>query len=117
MFALRVAAGLTQHQLAKRAGIAQGTLGDIERGAGVQIRGKTLLSLATALQTNPDWLTSGANTPAKPVDPSIEESELLTIYRALPPALRTALLSLGRDLLASVPAAPSAVRPYPPVKA
>lgn len=49
--------GLTQGQLAKRAGVSQGTIGNAE--SGIRDRPRELLKIARALQTSPDWLESG----------------------------------------------------------
>ena len=65
----REAAGLTQPQLAKKAGVSPGTIGNIESGTRKQPR--ELLAIAAALRVTPTWLQSG--TP--PMRPSnIEEA-------------------------------------------
>ena len=65
----REAAGLTQPQLAKKAGVSPGTIGNIESGTRKQPR--ELLAIAAALRVTPTWLQSGA----LPMRPSnIEEA-------------------------------------------
>lgn len=54
----RERAGLTQSELAKRAGVSQGTIGNIE--SGTRNRPRNLLKIARALGVSPDWLESGA---------------------------------------------------------
>ena len=49
--------GLSQKELAAKANVSQTTISDIERGRNDASR--ELLSLARALQVNPDWLQSG----------------------------------------------------------
>lgn len=49
--------GLTQAALAKKAGVAQGTIGNAE--SGVRKRPRELLQLAAALGASPVWLESG----------------------------------------------------------
>lgn len=49
--------GLSQEALAKKAGVSQGTIGNIESGLRKQPR--DLLKIARALQASPDWLESG----------------------------------------------------------
>lgn len=53
----REQSGLNQHDLAKRAGVSQGTIGNIESGLRKQPRG--LLGIAKALNVNPLWLSEG----------------------------------------------------------
>lgn len=48
---------LTQAALAKKAGVSQGTIGNIESGA--RDRPRDLLQIARALQASPDWLETG----------------------------------------------------------
>ena len=49
--------GLNQEELAKRAGVSQGTIANIENGIRKQPR--QLLAIARALNVSPDWLESG----------------------------------------------------------
>lgn len=53
----RAQRGLTQGQLAKRAGVSQGTIGNAE--SGIRDKPRELLKIARALQASPDWLESG----------------------------------------------------------
>jgi len=108
---LRKTAGLTQHQLAKLAGIAQSTLGDIESGATKHSYGPTAVRLAQALNVSPDWLSSGRGPMVRASGADPDESEALHIYRALPKAMREAWMASGRALLAQV--GPSIANPYP----
>lgn len=48
---------LTQTQLAKLAGVSQGTIGNSE--SGLRDRPRELLKIATALGVNPQWLEDG----------------------------------------------------------
>jgi SOS-response transcriptional repressor LexA len=56
----RVAAGLSQTALAKKAGIKQPSLSAIENGTAMNIRASTLSGLAKALGVNKEWLENGA---------------------------------------------------------
>lgn len=49
--------GLTQPALAEKAGVSQGTIGNIE--AGLRKRPRDLLAIAAALGVNPGWMESG----------------------------------------------------------
>lgn len=53
----REAAKLTQPELAAKAGVSQGTIGNIE--SGLRKRPRDLLSIAAALGVNPEWLETG----------------------------------------------------------
>jgi transcriptional regulator with XRE-family HTH domain len=57
MAACRVALDLTQQELAKKAGVRQTTIGNIE--AGLRKRPRDLLAIAKALNVNAEWLQSG----------------------------------------------------------
>lgn len=53
----REKAGLSQQELADKAGVSQGTIGNVESGA--RKRPRDLLEIARALRVSPDWLSSG----------------------------------------------------------
>lgn len=108
--ALRMAQGLKQGELARRAKVEQSTLSDLERGDTKQPRGDTLVSLAEALRVSHDWLMTGEGTPVQPVHPDIDESELLSIYRDLSETNRLGLLAAARAMLGSQPK-PTAASP------
>jgi len=73
-------ADLTQPALAMRAGVSQGTIGNIE--AGIRKRPRDLVSIALALGVSPEWLETGKGTKEMnrsiettfPVTPSITQS-------------------------------------------
>ncbi len=50
---------LSQVQLAQKAGVKQASISDLERGESKSFRGNTLVSVATALKVNPEWLAHG----------------------------------------------------------
>ncbi len=50
---------LTQAELARRAGIKQPTLSLIETGTTRALSGQTMVGLAKALNTTPDWIMHG----------------------------------------------------------
>ncbi len=53
---LRIAAGLTQQQLANMAGLSQSIVSQCEQGVNADPRGSTLQALATVLKTTVDEL-------------------------------------------------------------
>lgn len=52
----RIAAGLTQEQLAERAGISRITIANIERGSQSFVKSSTIIKLADALKVDPQVL-------------------------------------------------------------
>jgi len=114
--AMRKAAGLTQVELAKRANITQGAISDLERGESKASHSDTLVALAKVLECNPEWLSTGRGSPVPELRPNTPEAaELVAIYNVLPEPLRNTLLATARSLLDAIPAAPSALNPYPKV--
>lgn len=61
----RIELGLSQANLAKRAKVSQGTIGQLEVGRN-QGSGK-ILDIAIALGVSPEWLLYGKNPPEMPV--------------------------------------------------
>ena len=109
---LRVARGLTQIQLSGRAGITQGSLSAIERGNTKGLKAGTILALAKALGTSPEWLQTGKGSPGEPVTPDPDEAEALHLFRALSPAIRAQWVSNGRWLLAEESTVPTKAQPF-----
>ena len=95
---MRKAKGMTQMQLCKLAGITQGTLSPLERGDTKKVQASTLLQIAKALGVNVEYLRTGAETPVQPQMVTVEESELLALYRELPKDQQEKLLSHARDI-------------------
>ena len=61
ILALRKKAGLTQAEIAEKAGLADRTYADIERG-NVNMRIETLLKICDALRVTPDFILTEDNT-------------------------------------------------------
>ena len=66
----REASGLTQPELASKAGVSQGTIGNIE--SGLRKRPRDLLSIASALGVAPVWLETGKGSMLPPGSPEID---------------------------------------------
>lgn len=58
----RARLGISQEQLAAKAGVSQGTIGNIE--SGIRKKPRELVSIANALGVRPEWLSSGL----RPID-------------------------------------------------
>jgi transcriptional regulator with XRE-family HTH domain len=108
---LRKANGMTQQKLADAAGIHQSSLSELERGDTKKGFGQTIVALAKALNTNPEWLTTGKGNPAAHFSSTIDGSEALAIYQGLPDDLRAAWMAAGRAMLAGQ--SRSASNPFP----
>lgn len=113
---LRVTKGLSQTQLAKLAGIKQSSLSHIETGETSieNVKAPTLAALAKALETNPGYLQTGQATPVAPEVVSVEEAELLAIYRQLPAPQQ--LLGAARGMLELTAQKPTRARPFSKVR-
>lgn len=104
---------MTQVNLAKRVGVTQSAISDIERGDTTAMMGPTLSALARALGTNTDWLLKGTGTPGASINADVSEGELLALYRALGEEDRAALLRVAKSMHKGSDPAPSAVDPFP----
>ena len=107
---LRKTKGLEQGQLAEMAGMPQSTLSSIEHGDSKRPRGDHLARIASALNVSAEWLLGGVGSPARPIQPEMDESELLQIYHDLSEPHRSALMAAARALLQAQPK-PTAASP------
>lgn len=115
--ALRAARGLDQTELARRIGISQPSMSNIESGKTQRLRGDTLAGLCRELHVHPDVILKG--TAARTTESTLMESEVLGLWRALTPQDQEHLLAVARALAARraapKPASPPA-KPAPPKK-
>jgi transcriptional regulator with XRE-family HTH domain len=102
----REALGLSQIDLAKRAKVSPGTIGNLE--AGTRKNPRELLAIAAALQVNAEWLKSGKGprdagaVEAAPKVPAGAHAELLAFFDELPPLEQAAVLRDVHDRAARV---------------
>lgn len=102
----REALGLNQVELASRAGVSAGTIGNLE--AGTRKNPRELLAIAAALKVSPQWLKTGkgsreVNTGAPPAaTPAGAHAELLAFFDELPPLEQAAVLRDVHDRAARV---------------
>ena len=105
---LREAAGLSVAELARRIGVRQPSLWQLEEGISKQAKATTLLKLSEALNASPEWLQSGKGAPYRMKVEAPQESELVAIYRALPLPSQKALMTAAKALLDASPTASTA---------
>lgn len=108
---------MNQAELARRIGIKQPSMWDIEAGETKSLRADTLMKLAAALDTNPVYLWTGRGSPVAHIDPNIEEAEVVAVYRRMSAHNRSIWVQMGNGLIAGQPAAvPSVDNPFPAKK-
>ncbi len=111
---LRRALGLSQILLAQKVKIGQSSISDIEQNVTkpAEVKATTLSGLAKALGVNAGFLINGKDTPVEPTVLSVEESELVGVFRALTPKGKRVLLGAARGILAEDSPHPSRAKPY-----
>ena len=92
----RKRAGLTQEELAARAKVSQSTITNIERGR--YLNSRHTVALAQVLGVDPVFLETGKESRIHSSREYI--TEIMEIYRALPPKFQKALLDDARRLMA-----------------
>jgi transcriptional regulator with XRE-family HTH domain len=98
---LREAKNMSQTELAKAAGVSQATISDAETGETKSgIRALTLLRIAAALDTNPEYLRTGKGPPDATL-PTGTEADLLTLFGKLNQQNRDALVAAAKALAES----------------
>lgn len=93
--ALRIAKGLSQTALAKRVGISQPSLSNIEKDKTETLRGETLAGLCAALDVSPDVILRGRGRDPESI---LFERELVAAWREMTPEDQQHLLAVARAL-------------------
>lgn len=94
----RKAAGMTQAELAKKVGMAQATISELEGG---KSSGTTqIASIALALKVNSLWLETGKGSPTLDKHPpqTDDEAAFLALYRRLEPRDREVVFRMAEVL-------------------
>ena len=109
---LRKARGLSQVELAKKIGISQGSLSDLENNVTKSGYGSTITALCSFLETNAKWLETGKGHPGPQQILEIDQLEIVQIWMELPQSLRETMLNQARELRRLVPRIPSRKDPF-----
>ena len=88
LLSIRKLAGLTQSEVAERAGLSMRTYADIERGC-VNMRVETALRICEALNITPDEILTRSDTPF-----TLQEEMILARLNACPPKHKETALQL-----------------------
>ena len=97
---LRKRMGLTQVQLAKKAGVSQPTVSSYESDPGAGYRAEILFKIAAALETTPEYLMRGTGE-VRLGDLKSDQRELISTIDKLSESERALLLSVAKSMLKS----------------
>lgn len=97
----RLRVGMTQSALAKKCGIAPPSLHGLENGRSKSMRQTTLLRMARALSTSPEWLAfgSGEDATVAGLATSSAEQDFLMDFRKLSVQERKIVIRMVRFLV------------------
>lgn len=88
---------MTQSELAKRSGLSQPTISDLERDGTNDVGAATVLRVAAALETNTTWLMTDRGDPDE-ILPTGDAADLLALYAQLSPDNQRAILAAAAAL-------------------
>jgi transcriptional regulator with XRE-family HTH domain len=114
--ALRESKRLNQSELARRVGIKQPSLYNIESNKTKEIKGYVLDALARELNTTTGYILTGA-VGNEAHESSMMLSEILAIFKTLSAEDQEKLLRDARGLALTASPAPSPLNPFPKVPA
>lgn len=115
--AARLAAGLSQSELARRIKRNASAVNHMESGRSKALKSETVLALASALSVSAYWLETGLGSPTADARLSPEEGEVISLYRSMNASTRDAWLSVGRTLRDAQPGNKAGTaNPYPTKK-
>ena len=114
----RTSKNMSQTELAKKAGVSQSTIGNLE--AGLRKTAKSVTAIAAALHVNPFWLADGKGTPELGAQAVIEPElgrelyskqlqEIITLVSGVDEEGQTRALFAVKDCLNSYRNAPTGV--------
>ena len=103
---------MSQSALARACKVTPSAINKLIKGDTKTLSGELLLALAAALGVSATWLDTGKGAATPHLQVSIEEHEILVLYRLLNEAHKQTLLSVGRTLLIAQREPISAANPY-----
>lgn len=116
----RIAAGLTQEQLASKVGVSKGAVSQWESGTIKTLSAESLLKLADAVEASERWIMLGKDDQGhdipmgKPTHLDPDASDLIETYIQLPEHAREELRSDAHKYLRiSAPQQATKANPYP----
>lgn len=103
--------GLSQESLAKKAGVTQAAISQLEKGESRSFKGTTLISVAQSLQVNPTWLAEGkghmdGSEPPLPPEAMKFAREWLKLAPEVRESVAAMVTQMVRTSAADVPATP-----------
>jgi DNA-binding Xre family transcriptional regulator len=93
---LRVSRRLSQPELARRVGISQPSLHNIESDKTKALRGDTLAGLCRELNISPEVLLGRRRVDTE--EALLHEAEMIGLFRAMPPEAQDHVLAIARAL-------------------
>ena len=109
---LRVSRRLTQPELAKRIGIAQPSLHNIESDKTKTLRGETLAGLCRELNVSPDVLLGKRKVVSE--EALLHEAEMIGLFRSMPTEAQDHVLAVARALASTAKSRPKEPREHKP---
>ena len=101
--AARIAAGLTQKELAEKVGVKFSAIHKYETGMIVNLKRETIAALASALGVKPSWLMCLDDAPKEDPALAAQHAEINEIFDRLPPELRAHAVALVKALAQQAP--------------
>lgn len=97
---LREVKEIKQVELAKRIGLSQAAISNLETDSSRKPSAPTLMKLAAVLECNPQWIIDGKGDPFSWAPVTKEsEVELLRLYKHMTPGARLAILAAARAMM------------------
>jgi len=91
--------GFSQVELAKKAGVKQASISDLERGKSRAFRGVTLINVAKVLNVSAEWLSTGKTAMEKQDVPLSDQAIVLAqAWQRLKPEIRARVADMVFEL-------------------
>jgi len=107
---LRAAKQISQRELAKRCGLSQPTIANIEGGRTLEVKGYVLDALARELNATQDFILNGADS-SSDHESAMMETEMLSIFKKLSLEEKETVIKVMRAIAASKNGTPPKLLP------